>query len=118
MSSCKDCVHCEVCQTRDGQTEFYGLDIDCNNVEELCEHFKPKSRFVELPCEVGQTVYFIGRFTEQIVPSKVISIGYNEGGFYLICENFVTVSVTEQLGKTVFLDPAKAEKALKERENV
>ena len=26
-------------------------------IESVCEYFKPKSRFVELPCEVGQTVW-------------------------------------------------------------
>lgn len=38
MSSCKDCVHYEVCV-------FHTK----GNENEKCCHFKPKSRFVELP---------------------------------------------------------------------
>lgn len=38
---CQDCVHYEVCYL----IEHYGADIDdCVD----CDHFKPKSRFVEL----------------------------------------------------------------------
>ena len=40
--TCQDCVHYEVCYL----IEHYGADIDdCID----CDHFKPKSRFVELP---------------------------------------------------------------------
>lgn len=102
--TCKDCVHYEVCRSSD------------NEPFDECNHFKSKSRFVELPCEVGQTVYFVGVLTQQIVPSKTMSILYNNGGFHILCENGLVVTATEQLGKTVFLSKEDAEKALKERE--
>ena len=50
--TCQDCVHYEVC----GKCAVEGMDSDqyhfesrCPRVEFDCNHFKPKSRFVELP---------------------------------------------------------------------
>ena len=53
--TCEDCVHYELCKD---EVEFHhGVhsDLEVAGVEKHCEYFKPKSRFVELPCEVGQT---------------------------------------------------------------
>ena len=114
---CQDCVHYEVCKDDvELHRDFYDC-LEVDGVEKHCDHFKPKSRFVELPCEVGQTVYFVGVLTQQIVPSKTMSILYNNGGFHILCENGLVVEATEQLGKTVFLSKEEAESALKEREN-
>ena len=44
--TCKDCLHYPVCKVIEVGT------IDCN-------HFKDKSRIVELPCNEGDTVYKI-----------------------------------------------------------
>ena len=120
MIRCKDCMHYEVCgKCSDGtmDRDQFVFESRCPRVEFDCPLFKPKSRFVELPCEVGQTVYFIGVLSQQIVPSKAMSILYNNGGFHILCENGLVVTVTEQLGKTVFLSREEAENALKERES-
>lgn len=47
---CKDCVHYEVCVYC-----FYRRRD--NNVEKLCDRFKPKSRIVELPCD--ETIIYV-----------------------------------------------------------
>ena len=113
---CQDCVHYEVCLYRANQFKSVGVEVDWDeNYADVCMMSREKSRFVELPCEVGSTVYFVGVLTQQIVPSKVLSIDYNEGGFYLFCGNYLIVIVTEQLGKTVFLSREEAENALRER---
>ena len=49
--TCKDCVHYEVCLD-----DASACGVDFVVPTENCKHFKPKSRFVELPCEVGQKV--------------------------------------------------------------
>lgn len=50
MASCKDCL-CEiVCKYNDGVNEY------CKG---NCPHFKDRSKFVELPCEIGDTVYIL-----------------------------------------------------------
>lgn len=52
--TCKDCLCKDVC--------FYirnAEDVIAEINPLACPNFKPKSRIVELPCEVGQTVYVI-----------------------------------------------------------
>ena len=51
--TCKDCIHIERCIDIGG-----GLSI-CRSDIRKCRCFKPKSRFIELPCAVGDTVWFI-----------------------------------------------------------
>lgn len=46
--TCKDCIHTEIC-VFDHTGEEY----------KICDFFKPKSRYIELPCAVGDTVYQI-----------------------------------------------------------
>lgn len=63
--TCKDCVHYGPCG------KFFGFHFS-EKAEDLCPHFKPKSRFVELPCEVGSTVYFIETHCNK--PSLIVSL--------------------------------------------
>lgn len=47
--TCKDCIGYEFCSIgRDEDTIFYGKDIACNDVEDLCRYFKNKADFVEV----------------------------------------------------------------------
>lgn len=48
--TCKDCVHFDICIAH----------ID-NSEANRCLSFKDKSRFIELPCKVGDKVYFVYR---------------------------------------------------------
>lgn len=50
--TCQDCVHYEVCDAleKNGISKIY---------PSLCGYFKDKSKFIELPCEVGDNVYHI-----------------------------------------------------------
>ena len=102
--TCKDCVHYEVCYL----IEHYGADIE--GVED-CTKFKPKSSFVELPCEVGQTVYRVRRF-------KCDVDGYGMRWYedWGIETNSFHLGMLYEIGKTVFLSKEEAENALKERE--
>lgn len=43
--TCKDCVHYEVCAIIPIWRNVEQTEDNC------CRHFKPKSRFVELPCD-------------------------------------------------------------------
>ena len=40
--TCRKCIHFAVC-SKDEQTRYYGKEIACGNVEELCQHFQDKS---------------------------------------------------------------------------
>ena len=47
MATCSKCIHFADCLI-DKRTRYYGKDIACANVEELCKFFKDKSNFVEV----------------------------------------------------------------------
>ena len=66
------------------------------------------------PCKVGDTVYTVGVFTGQIIPSNVVGIDYTANDVFLHLENSTFVSVVHQLGKTVFLTKEETEEKLKE----
>ena len=119
--TCKDCVHYEAC-----------LDW-CRGFEEepaKCEHFKDKSKFIELPCKVGDKAYVIdnGDYQSNYKPyvrEKVVTeiswkytragkdLGFGlilKGGNYDVSSRYNISSI----GKSVFFTPEKAEQALKE----
>ncbi len=51
--TCKDCIHYDVCVIVEHQ-----LREDEDYLTEFgCSDFKPKSRYIELPCAVGDTMY-------------------------------------------------------------
>ena len=110
---CKDCVHYEVCISSD------------NEPFDECNHFKPKSRYVELPCEVGQKIYMLVtrkthsfEFVKFVEGKRMLRVD-NQHTFikdtYFTKLNFW--KVLEDFGKTVFLSREEAENALKERES-
>lgn len=53
MSSCHDCIHCEVCDT---WKNAKNLTQQMEEAETL-ECFTSKKLFIRLPCELGKTVY-------------------------------------------------------------
>lgn len=69
------------------------------------------------PCKVGDITYTIGKFTGQILPNEIVSIGIGKNDLFLYLESLTVVSVTHQLGKTVFLTKEEAEEKLKECSN-
>ena len=56
----------------------------------------------------------VGLVTNQIIKSVVTGIVYTENEMLLVMENGTYLSLTQQLGKTVFLTKAQAEQKLKE----
>ena len=137
MASCHDCVHVEVC------TNFAKMILDAFDVSEddaqcllkkctgdatVCNDFADRSRFVELPCKVGDKVYldnlhikyadvigiyidaFGGVFDLRIYTNIQLANGF--GYEYFISKDYTF----EDIGKRIFLTKEAAEQALKERE--
>lgn len=52
--TCKDCIHYEAHRHFDC---FFGFND--SEVEMLCPVFKDKSKYIEMPCRVGETLYVI-----------------------------------------------------------
>lgn len=115
--TCKDCVHYEACCG-------WATQKFVEDSFEYCPHFKPKSRFVELPCEVGSTVWIIDGVEDDFYAEpypldvKVLKILITQNGIALDLDlplgmRLYTWAV---VGENVFLSREEAEKALKERE--
>ena len=126
----EDCIYFELCQFFDGK---YYSPCDCN-------FFKDRSRFVELPCKVGDTVWFILTDLDDIDLKEytvtagrcaindgdiVTEIGTSGFWYQAIYDDGRTKTFNpsnddfcewDELGKTVFLTREEAEQALKERE--
>lgn len=104
MASCRDCICEQVCKYNDGVNEY------CKG---NCPHFKDRTRFVELPCKIGDTVYVIEN--NEIIEDFVDQIGI---GYYCDGENIYQMDGIKtdwyfsDIGKTVFLTPEAAGKAL------
>ena len=107
--TCKDCVHYDVCETT-----YPDLELPFVNLEK-CRLFKDKSKFIELPCKVGDTIYKINKKYE-IERNYVVQIHISQTEkqtFFSMYDDFFGI---EEIGNTVFLTKEEAEQALKERE--
>lgn len=117
MARCKDCVHYEPCLE-------YGNILDPIHGGLICDDFKDRSKFVELPCKIGDTVYLKLNGIAEILEGDVrkmsfsrkneliICIGRRQGRYYTT-GNFKLSS----FGKTVFSAREEDERSLKESEN-
>ncbi len=59
----------------------------CDDVEKHCLHFKDKSRFVELPCKVGDKAYYLSikravPLTYKIEQAEVLNYNINRYGIF------------------------------------
>lgn len=106
---CEDCVHYELCS----DVSLKKIGIELIPQDECCA-FKDRSRFVELPCKLGDTVYYFNSAGE-IFSQKV-------SGFIV---NFVGILVdsdvmfySHMMGDRFFSTREEAEAALKEHETI
>ena len=114
MMLCKDCVHYEVCKDY-VESALDGLQYNDSQMNgDDCEFFKDRSRFVELPCKVGDFVYFIK--ARRVMADIVSKFTIDRCGVMLQRVNGYNLGYTYQLGKKIFLTLEEAEQALKERE--
>ena len=109
--TCKDCIHYKLCDLDD---ELYPSE----NVNEDCSYFKDKSRYIELPCKVGDTVYEPTRRGINIYKITKIHISQNGKTFEWECIDGFYTNVygfdDYKIGDTVFLTKEEAEAKLKE----
>ena len=110
MAICENCIHYELCSS----ISIKKIGISLIPQDECCG-YKDRSRFVELPCKLGDTVYYFNSDGE-IYSQKV-------SGFIV---NFVGILVDSDvmfdshlMGDRFFSTRKEAEQALKlkEREN-
>lgn len=102
MASCNDCIHNEICQKFGGPFNISDADTSCTN-------FKSRSRFVELPFQLGDDVYCTRMF--KIHKKTVKKIELDDEGIAIITEDGYCID-----SSICFRSQKEAEQALKERE--
>ena len=115
--TCNDCIHCEACIS-----QVPRIFWDSETFYDGCKYFKDKSRFIELPCKVGDTVYSYDEDLYALLDYRINQITLSDGAPTLysgLCFNedelLSDIDFVElDIGKTVFLTREEAEKALKE----
>lgn len=127
MTCEKHCLHWEVCKLTPPEYATAKYYTFCNCAEK-CECFKDKSKYIELPCKVGDTVYSYCYEFGYILPYFVENINI---GFLANDRTFISFEANshadetdellddidfdlEDIGKTVFLTKETAEQKLKE----
>lgn len=120
--TCKDCIHFELCDVQD----FNGLNKNFEPEKdwEHCGVFKNKSKYIELPCKLGDKVYVIKNnkiHTKDVVYYNEIHsriAEQNEEYWHCVDKDRVSINVItfypEDFGKTIFLTESEAEQKLKE----
>lgn len=112
--TCKDCIHYDACKDMyDGSKE----DFDDKADDVCCEFFKDKDRFIELPCAVGNDVYYLYNIDEpnRVYCGRLVSFSFDSSGLWFNCHykcGFNMWHYIKDFGKTVFLTKWDAEKAL------
>ena len=122
--TCKDCIHFDACEAL-----FECFDVRLPYHEnETCQKFKDKSKIIELPCKVGDTVYSYCECFGVILSYFVATLTI---GYFDKKENYYTFEANctknlelldcidfdvDDIDKTVFLTREEAEKALKKME--
>lgn len=111
MASCKDCLSCKVCY----RTQVEGIP-ECTEVRD-CPHFKDRNRFVELPCKVGDKVYYITGLSRKIIkPAIVKEITINCNGVSKLSVETNALVFESPFVSTFYLTKEEAERALNSSE--
>lgn len=109
--TCENCIHYDLCNA----LEMNGL---AKVHPKQCGFYTDKSRYVELPCKMGQTVYSIAEGITQTFVGEVYEITQRKNGIFFRFSRkgyYSGSAMADGFGKTVFLTKEEAEKALAER---
>ena len=135
--NCKDCIHYDACESFAESLKFatekflnrqFNPKFPYENIE--CRAFKPKSRYIELPCVAGDKFWLLNLNEEQnrileidpiceAVVDRIEILRDNVERFILLLPTkhlCMKIRGVENFGKTVFLTKEEAEKALKEKQ--
>jgi hypothetical protein len=119
MSTCRDCIHYDICEELEkgnGIVKIHPVQCGC---------FKFKSKFVELPCKIGDNIYFIsgGKINERQICD--IRYDFKESKVEAIGVNFISADAGplyrfidyDKIKKRYYFTKEEAEKALQEKRN-
>lgn len=115
--TCKDCIHCEMCKRIDDKMEVKNMSLN-ETIQEMCRDFKDKSKYIELPCEVGDKVYVIcykGNVQPYIRVETVLHMNYLQGKSLALWQ--IHTEYAAHNAKDVIYSKSEAEQKLKELQN-
>ena len=113
---CKNCIKEDVCKIAE---DFYKKPVYGMYIED-CDYFKDSNKFVELPCKVGDKVYYFSDSNyKKYEVCKIVGFHIDKyrTAFKIELCGYKCIVDTEFLGEKIFLTREEAEQALKEREN-
>lgn len=123
MATCKDCIHYEACNEVLDVAGFFSDDIEeiLNWIK--CPNFADRSRFVELPCKIGQKLYDISEFIDDTPHPQMYELKADYITFYNKFPDRTGIGMTiddweynlSDFGKIVFRTKEEAEAAIAER---
>lgn len=105
---CENCLSKNVCRWYENGE---GKNLCCAD-DFPCPEHKPKSRFVELPCEVGSTVYYIS--FGKVYKGKCHAITIHKDSVQVHLYDFDGDNASYS-SKDIYVSKEEAENALKER---
>lgn len=107
MKTCVDCIHCDVCTKDSYPTDINPVYIDFSvrdDVDKSCDDFKDKTKFIELPCPIGDTVYMVVNAYNT----------YDNVEYKTVIETSFGLDMLKSFNKRFFLTREEAEKKLEE----
>lgn len=118
---CKNCIHNEICTVWDDYNDEPckdGYRGFCNNYDK----FKDKSQYIELPCRIGDKVYYLSiksaiPLTYKIVQAEVLNYNINRYGIFDAKVKLLNNSIFSATIDEIFLTKEEAEEKLKELNN-
>lgn len=122
MQTCKKCLHYEVCRLGNLQYQTPYERYETKFIKKLdssrCGNFKDRSKFVELPCKVGDFLYQPHRNRISKYRIKTITIHMHnymtiEWNLYSGIAYKLDGIYADEIGRTAFLTREEAEQALK-----
>ena len=102
MKTCKDCVHYALCLKASYMPPYIDLSAKYD-VNESCRDFKDISKFIELPCPIGTTVYMIVSAHDS----------YDGTEYKTVIQAPFTFDKLKSFNRTIFLTEEKAERKLR-----
>lgn len=117
MKTCENCIHYDICATAYGGCILH-----------ICDSFKDKSKFIELPCSIGDPYFTVERFcTEGGYHKEKEKVGLStceycceecDRELRVVEHKFYSTSQILQketyIGEYIFLTKEEAEKKLEE----
>ena len=94
---CINCMSYEICS-------YWGNMLDPIHGGVTCSMFKDKSKFLELPCAIGKTVYMVARRFDDFAGRS----------YYTVIQAPFRLGLLNDVGIKVFLTEEEAQKKLEE----